>query len=218
MQKLEERRRPIRARQTRWAAGIANFLARAGLKPNAISLLSIVFALGSAYCFLESTHHPGGGQVFLLILGAAFIQMRLLCNLFDGMVAVEEGLQSKSGEIYNELPDRISDAAILVAAGYSTFWIQWEPELGWTCALLSVLTAYVRTLGALAGAGQQFCGPMAKQQRMFIITAAALFTASEVAMHQPNRAMAIALSIVACGCIVTIARRTLRVLRALETT
>ena len=29
---------------------------------------------------------------------------RLLCNLLDGMVAVEGGKRSKSGELYNDVP------------------------------------------------------------------------------------------------------------------
>ena len=42
----------------------------------------------------------------LLLLAAAGIQLRLLCNLLDGMLAVEEGFKSKTGDIYNDLPDR----------------------------------------------------------------------------------------------------------------
>lgn len=216
MDSTEERRRPIAARQTRWAASIARFLIRVGLKPNEISLLSIVFALGSAFCLVESTQPARGVRIVLLILGAGLIQLRLLCNLFDGMVAVEGGLQSKSGEIYNELPDRISDVAILIAAGYSTSWLGGEAELGWSCAVLAVLTAYVRTLGAQAGTPQQFCGPMAKQQRMFTITAAALFAAGETALRWPARVMPLALGLIAIGCVMTIVRRTLRILRSLK--
>ena len=78
------------------------------------------------------------------------IQMRLLCNLFDGMVAVEGGHKTKSGEIYNELPERFADVFILVGAGNAWMRVEWGPLLGWLCAVLALLTAYVRALGAAA--------------------------------------------------------------------
>lgn len=55
----------------------------------------------------------------LFLLAAAMIQGRLLCNLMDGLMAIEGNLKSASGEIYNDAPDRVSDALILVGAGYA---------------------------------------------------------------------------------------------------
>src|SRR5439155_1544730 len=84
----------------------------------------------------------------------AGIQLRLLCNLLDGMVAIEGGLQSKSGDVFNEVPDRVSDALILLGAGYATapaLGLAWAGALGSAAALLAVLTAYVRALGATVG-------------------------------------------------------------------
>jgi hypothetical protein len=48
-----------------------------------------------------------------------------LCNLLDGMLAIEErswvpasaGTVNQIGQIYNELPDRLADIVILVGAG-----------------------------------------------------------------------------------------------------
>jgi hypothetical protein len=51
------------------------------------------------------------------------------------------------------------------------------PVLGFVAALLAVLTAYIRALGASVGAGQVFAGPGAKPQRMAICTVAALIVA-----------------------------------------
>jgi len=152
----------------------------------------------------------------LFIVVAAFIQLRLLCNLFDGMVAVEGGLKTKSGEIYNELPDRLSDPLILVGAGYSISWVVWGSYLGWAAGLLAVLTAYVRVLGASAGVQQYFCGPMAKQQRMAVMTAACLVAALEAALGWEGRVITLALVLIVFGCIVTIVRRTRLIVRDLE--
>jgi phosphatidylglycerophosphate synthase len=210
-------RRPIAARDTKWAAAVARRLALLGVRPNAVSLLSVVCAGAAAACLVGQERIGSTAlRVSLFIGAAAFIQLRLLCNLFDGMIAVEGGFRSKSGEIYNELPDRFSDAFVLVAAGCGASRLGFERELGWAAALLAVLTAYVRALGAQAGASQQFCGPMAKQQRMFVMTLACLLSAVEVLLGAPPRALTAALLLVAVGSAATAARRTARIVRELE--
>jgi len=216
MENHQIKRRPIRARDTKWAAAAARWLTRSGLKPNQISILSVVFASIAGACLLLASTQTWGVRVALLMGAAACIPLRLLCNMFDGMVAVEGGRQTKAGEIYNELPDRISDAIILVCAGYFSGGTCCGVELGWTAAILAVITAYVRTLGAMAGASQQFCGPMAKQQRMAVIIAACLLTIVEGASDYRSEIMPLALGIVIGGCVVTIGRRMFLIMKELD--
>ena len=184
------KRRPIAVRSSSWAQKIATRLIRQNVHPNTISVLSVFFAALAGASMIWALQQPSAGATMtLFVLAALMIQARLLCNLFDGMVAVEGGLGSKSGEIYNELPDRIADSLILICAGYASgpYWLGWT--LGWAAALGSVMTAYVRALGASAGAGQQVCGPMAKQQRMFITTVACIIAGLEAFFHWPPRAL-----------------------------
>ena len=108
------------------------------------------------------------------MVAAAAMPLRLLCNMLDGMLAVEGGLTTPSGELYNELPDRLADLLILVGAGYAIGEVPWGPELGWAAATTALLTAYVRTLGVAAGASHHFVGPMAKPRRMHVLIAACL--------------------------------------------
>jgi phosphatidylglycerophosphate synthase len=212
----ETQRRPLKSRNTRWAAMVARSLARAGVRPNQISVLSIVFAAAAGSCFFFVAGAEKPGKILLLLGAAAGIQCRLLCNLFDGMVAIEGGLRSKAGEIYNELPDRFADALILIGAGYCSLWGGISPKLGWAAALLAVITAYVRALGVTAGASQQFCGPMAKPHRMALLTIASLLSASEVLLNWPLRIVPIALCLVIIGCLATIFRRTRRIVAELN--
>ncbi|WP_262421414.1 hypothetical protein [Paraburkholderia sp. UCT31] len=100
------------------------------------------------------------------MLAIVGIQMRLLCNVLDGLVAVEGGKKSPLGALYNEFPDRIADSLILVATGYAAG----LPVIGWLAALLAALTAYVRVFGGALGFEQEFLGPMAKQHRMAALT------------------------------------------------
>ena len=88
--------------------------------------------------------------------------LRLLCNLFDGMVAVEGGKQSAIGSLYNEFPDHVADSLLIVGLGYAIG----QSDLGWFAALAAALTAYVRVFGGSLGLTQSFMGPMAKQHRM----------------------------------------------------
>ena len=44
-------------------------------------------------------------------------RLRLLANLLDGMVAIGRGIASPVGELFNEVPDRVSDTAVLLGLG-----------------------------------------------------------------------------------------------------
>jgi phosphatidylglycerophosphate synthase len=210
-------RRPLKSRDKAWAIGLANALVRTGVAPNAVSLASAVFALLAGLCLILSRDAGAATSTLLFVLAAAGIQLRLLCNLLDGMVAVEGGRGTKSGEVFNEAPDRLADVLVFVGAGYALRWPDWGSALGWVAALLAVLTAYVRILGGSLGLAQDFCGPMAKQHRMALMTAACLLSALEPwVTDRPRLVLMLALAIVILGSAVTVGRRLLRIVRALE--
>jgi phosphatidylglycerophosphate synthase len=139
-----------------------------------------------------------------------------LCNLFDGMVAIEGGKSTASGELFNDIPDRIADPIILIAAGYSITLLSWGSTLGWSAALLAVLTAYVRTLSLSIGAPADFSGPMAKQHRMAIMTIACIIAAIEPFMWPESYSLLLALIVINIGCIATLINRTHNAYCALE--
>lgn len=168
-------RRPIAVRGSGWAQRIAVALARSRVTPNQISVLSVLFALAGAWALLSL---PGAVGAWLCALT---ILLRLLCNLFDGMVAVEGGKGTATGALYNELPDRLADSLFLVALGYAIA----LPWLGWLAALLAALTAYIRALGGALGQTQDFRGPMAKPHRMWLLGAALVLVALLPAWRQP---------------------------------
>lgn len=209
-------RRPIRARDSHWAGACARRLAQAGLSPNAISVASIGFAGLGGLAFAATSRSDGWLRAGCFLLAAAGIQLRLLCNLFDGMVAVEGGRRTKSGEIFNELPDRFADWAVLLGAGFAAGAGPYGPMLGWAAALLAILTAYVRALGVQARASAHFEGPMAKQHRMAVMTVSAVVAAFLSAMGRDLPVPALGLAVVVVGSLVTVARRTVSIVRELE--
>lgn len=210
-------RRPIRSRDRAWAAVVARWLAGRGVRPNVISVSSVVFAAAAGICLAVLRPEQSLPlRVALLAGGAVGIQLRLLCNLFDGMVAIEEGRKTPSGAIFNELPDRFADAFVLVGAGYALPAPEWSATVGWLAAVLAVTTAYVRALGASAGAQQHFVGPMAKPHRMALMTAAC---GAAIVLELIGRSWpvpAAALVVVSVGCVWTIARRCRLIVRDLE--
>jgi phosphatidylglycerophosphate synthase len=210
-------RRPLQSRNRAWAIAAAARLARSGVSPNAISLASILFAAAAAVALIGSRGADDALYAVLMLAAAAGIQLRLLCNLLDGMVAVEGGRGSKSGEVYNDAPDRAADAVLFVAAGYALPWAAWGSALGWAAALLAVLTAYVRVLGGALGQRQDFSGPLAKQHRMFVLTVACLGAIVEsLAFDSRGWVLGAALAVIVLGSALTIGRRLVRLVRALE--
>ncbi len=206
-------RRVLATRDTDWARSVARVLAGTGVRPNGVSVAGVAFALTAATVFVISPTWSPGGRAGLLLVAAACIQLRLLCNLLDGMLAVEEGLRTRDGEIFNDLPDRLEDILILVGAGYAAPGVSHAETLGWAAAVAAVLTAYVRVLGGSLGLTQHFAGPMAKQHRMFVLTLVTLLAAIESMLDVPLHAIPIGLAIVGAGSVVTSARRTRRILR-----
>jgi phosphatidylglycerophosphate synthase len=209
-------RRPLKSRDTGWARTLAAWLARRRVAPNAISVASALFAAGAAAALYFSGREGVPYRFLLLAAAIVGIQLRLLANLLDGMVAVEGGLKTKSGEVFNDLPDRIADALILIAAGYAVQGFPYGEALGWCAAMLAVFTAYVRMLGGAAGLPQSFIGPMAKQQRMAVMTVACLLSIFESRFLRPGSILWIALIVVNAGCVLTIARRTMKIVDGLE--
>lgn len=207
---------------------MAAALARAGVSPNMISVAGMLAAILAGIClWLTGTEarvltdvaidRGSGTERLLLLLAAGLIQLRLLANLLDGMVAVEGGKRTATGELYNEAPDRVSDVAVLVGAGYAA--ASNVPELGYLAAIGAVMVAYARALGKGTGYPADFRGPMAKQQRMFIITVMCVFLAIAPlplrnlltlrlpVWDAPLPPMSIALLVIVAGCIVTFWRR-----------
>ena len=204
-----ENRRPLTTRSASWAKWLAGVLVKSNISPNAISVVSIIPALVAAWILVSKAGHISS---YLLIVVAICVQLRLLCNMLDGMVAIEGGKQSKLGALYNEIPDRIADSLFIVALGYAVA----LPWLGWLGALLAVKTAYIRVLGGANGLAQDFRGPLAKPHRMFVMTLGCLIAAAELYFNHTDNALVIAAFVIAIGSGITCITRTLALAKQLK--
>jgi phosphatidylglycerophosphate synthase len=192
-------RRPLASRNSAWAARLSRWAVKKGYSPNQISQASIAFAALGLLFYALSPYGPGLLQALWLLLAAATIQARLVCNLIDGMVAVEGGQGTKDGPFWNEAPDRLSDLLFLIGAGIAAG----NPGLGALAAALAITTAYVRELGRAEGFPPDFSGPLAKPQRMAVLTAGTVLAA----LYATEWTLTVTLWIIVAGTAVTILRR-----------
>lgn len=204
----EADRRPLASRSWRVSGLLAHWLARRGASANMISVAGMAAGVlaGVAFALTGRVAVPA----LCWVAGAFLVQLRLAANLLDGMVAIESERASRVGELFNEVPDRVSDAATLIGLGYAAGGLHW---LGDLAAVLALFVAYVRAAARCAGAPQDYSGPMAKQHRMFVVTVTALIAAVDspawpaALFGEGARWPAIGLSLIVAGCVVTAVRR-----------
>jgi phosphatidylglycerophosphate synthase len=209
-------RRPIATRNRKWAQAATIWLASRNVSPNAISIAGMCACIFAGIALGATSI---ADYRILWLIAALGAQLRLTANMLDGMVAIASSRTSKTGELYNEVPDRISDAAVFIGAGFA-----WggNVTLGYIATILAIFTAYVRAAGKIAGAPNEFCGPMAKQHRMLVVTLICVYAAItprswQMIVFNDLRIglMTLVLAVVVVGCVITVVRRLSRIAHAL---
>ena len=210
----EAGRRPVAVRGLAVSRAAASWLIHRGASPNAISFAGMVAGLTAGAAFASTPEVPPAAARALWLLGALLVQLRLVANLLDGMVALGRGVASPAGELWNEVPDRVSDTAVLVGVGLAAG----NSALGLAAALAAMATAYVRTAARVAGAPADFGGPMAKQHRMAFVAALALWQSLAPAAWNLGGASVSqwGLAAIAALSLLTAVRRLARAARALR--
>lgn len=213
-------RRPLASRNTKWAMQLARYLASTSITPNQISYGSMLFAGIACLAFMVSVLYGGVPYAVCMLVAVVACQLRLICNLMDGMVAIEAGKQTPDGALWNEFPDRIADIVILVGLGFAAG----DPLLGWVAATAAVLVAYVRELGKGIDGIVEFTGPMAKPHRMALVSVGAILSAIAGLLIDvsesggtSNQILLVVIYVLIGGCLITLWRRVKGILRRLDT-
>src|SRR5438132_1437640 len=209
-------RRPIATRNRKWAQAATAWLAARNVSPNTISIAGMCACIVAGIALGVTSI---ADYRILWLIAALGAQLRLTANMRVGMVALASGRASKVGELYNEVPDRISDAAVFIGAGFA-----WGGNiaLGYIATILAIFTAYIRAAGKIAGAPNEFCGPMAKQHRMLVVTLICLYSAITPRSWQMITfndsqigLMTFGLALIIVCCVITVIRRVGRIAHAL---
>jgi phosphatidylglycerophosphate synthase len=204
---MEKARRPIAPLFRRTADAAVRVCVRSGLHPNTISCLSVLVSAAAGAAYWQVQASP-----LLLLAAPALCYVRLWFNMLDGMVAIAAGKTSRSGEIFNELPDRISDVLIFAGVAHSGLC---SPYSAYWAAILALLTAYVGTLGQAVGARREYGGLMSKPWRMVALHAG-LWTAW--VLGPQARVLDWTCLGIILGCVETVAVRLSRIFRTLRDT
>lgn len=206
-------RRPIAQTFRRTADAAVAWCVKTDVHPNTVSYSSIAASAAAGVCFWQSSN-----VAFLLIPAVGFCYLRLWLNMLDGMVALASGKASRTGEIVNELPDRVSDVVIFVGVAHSRLCHELS---GYWVAIFALFVAYVGTLGQAVGVQREFSGVMAKPWRMVALHVGAWITLGLIWFGDSIdfgglTVLDWTMIVIIAGCVQTIAIRLVRIVRALH--
>lgn len=140
---------------------VLNGLFKAGVTANQITVFSVLFSAGIGVLVFYNNEFP----YFRLVVALGLL-LRMVFNALDGMMARQHNMQSKIGEVLNELGDVISDVLIIVpfivVPGINQYYV-------FTFAFLAIINEYSGILGKAMGGDRRYEGPMGKSDRALVI-------------------------------------------------
>jgi len=136
-------------------------LKRMGVSPNHITVFTIVFSIIIGYILFL-----GIQDRFWFLIVALGLLLRMMLNALDGMMAKQFNLQSKLGEILNEIGDVISDIAIYFPFIYFE---SIKSEYVIIFIFLSIINEFCGVLAKLISGTRRYDGPMGKSDRAFLV-------------------------------------------------
>lgn len=206
-------RRPIAALFRATAHTVVAACVRRGISANTVSALSLAAGLCAGLA-LVGLGHPASGVVSVALLAATLLAvLRLWLNMLDGMVAIASGTRSRHGELWNELPDRVSDTALFLGVAHSGLC---HPLLGYAAALAALAVAYVGTLGQAVGAGRRFEGWMSKPWRVATLLVGVWLSVlfEDAALVRTLTVIDLTLLVIVLGCVDSVRCRLRVIVRA----
>ena len=132
-----------------------------GVSPNHITVFTIFFSLLIGYILFLGIYNS-----FWFIVVALGLLIRMMLNALDGMMANQFNLQSKLGEILNEIGDVISDIAIYFPFLYFE---AIKSEYVILFIFLSIINEFCGVLAKLISGSRRYDGPMGKSDRAFLV-------------------------------------------------
>ena len=132
-----------------------------GISPNSITIFSIFLSFVISYFFWNASDNS---SYFLIV--AFGLLLRMMLNALDGMMARIYNLQSKLGEVLNEVGDIVSDVAIYFPL---IIFESLRIEIAIIFILLSIINEFCGLMAKLISGERRYDGPMGKSDRAFLI-------------------------------------------------
>jgi archaetidylinositol phosphate synthase len=133
---------------------------RAGLTPDAVSVLALLAAVGAAGSFTLA-----GETRLAYLLGAVLVACNGVLDLLDGALARELDSSSEAGDLLDHVLDRYADIAVVVglAAGVDRF------ALGFAAVTGVLMTSYLGTQAQAVGLDRVYGGLLGRADRLVLV-------------------------------------------------
>lgn len=150
-------------------------LRKLGVTPNLLTVLAILLSFFLGCLFSEA---DSNNTYYLYVaLGLLF---RMMLNALDGMMARVYDLQSRTGEVLNEVGDIVSDVAIF----YPLLFLEGlDFRLAFSFIVLSVINEFCGILGKAMGGERRYDGPMGKSDRATVVGVICLLFYSDIGVE-----------------------------------
>jgi CDP-diacylglycerol--glycerol-3-phosphate 3-phosphatidyltransferase len=184
--------------------GVARSLADRGYSPNQITTAGLVAGVAAVGCYGATRITP------LFLIGIPVLAfVRIAANALDGLVAEIAHKARPSGELYNEIADRLADAAFIVGSALVG---GVNPALAVAALAAAEFASFVGVTAKAVGTVRRYDGPMGKPDRMAIIGVAAVFAL----FVTPGSVFNLGLAVVIVGSMLTAVNRYVKAHKELE--
>ncbi|MEX2485175.1 MAG: CDP-alcohol phosphatidyltransferase family protein [Brumimicrobium sp.] len=145
---------------------LLDWLFKVGVTANQLTVAAIILSLGIGISlwFANEWH-------FGYLIVPIGLLLRMVLNALDGMMARNYSMQSRLGEVSNELGDVVSDMFIYIPL---MMFQGVYPELIALFVGLAIVNEFSGVMGKVIGKERRYDGPMGKSDRAFVVGALCL--------------------------------------------
>ena len=145
---------------------MAKIFAKAGISPNAVSIISLIFAAMAGLYF----YYADGNPKIVLIAGI-FVFLNSFLDAMDGAMARHLKIACAKGDFLDHVIDRYSDVFIIcgIFLGGHVDW-----KIGVVAIVGVLLTSYLGTQAQALNIGRYYGGVMGRADRLILIILASI--------------------------------------------
>jgi len=140
---------------------LANLLSRAGVTPDATSVLSLIFAAGAGVLYTISC-----GDRTLALAAGVLVLLNGIADAMDGEIARIAGTAGIRGDFLDHVIDRYADVFIICGIFFGEY-IDWR--IGVAAIVGTLLTSYLGTQAQAVGLGRHYGGILGRADRLVLI-------------------------------------------------
>ncbi|MBN2111287.1 MAG: CDP-alcohol phosphatidyltransferase family protein [Methanosarcinaceae archaeon] len=156
----------LRPLASKFLEPVARKTADAGISPNAISMLSLVFAILSGMMYYYSGTDP-----LIVLIAGLLVALNSFLDAIDGLMARYLGIASPRGDFLDHVIDRYSDVFIICGIFFGGY-VYWQ--IGVVAIVGVLLTSYLGTQAQALRLGRYYGGVIGRADRLVLIMLASL--------------------------------------------